>query len=161
MPPILPLLRALALSLALAAPAWAEPLAAREGWTIAESLKGYDRLLADLKDAVTVEGLVVVTEAGPTEAAARRGVEIPGNRVVGVHRNDYAVRVLDASLAATIEQPIRFLVVEAPDGTGRLAYERPSSVFTPYYAEGGDALRAVAAELDAAFAAIAERALAE
>jgi uncharacterized protein (DUF302 family) len=131
----------------------------REGWFVANSPKTYAVLLADLKQAVAAEKMGVVTEAGPTEAAAARGVTLPGNRVVGVFRPDFAIRALQASEAAMIEAPIRFYVTERPDGSSTLSYKTPSFVFAPYAAEGGAELAAVAAELDIVFAAIAARAL--
>ncbi len=149
-----------AVLLALAGPAVAGPLAPREGWEIARSDKPWAALLERLKASVQAEGMAVVTEAGPTEAARARGVTIPGNRVVGVFRNDFAVRTLEASTAAMIEAPIRFYVTEAPDGAGWLSYKRPSFVLAPYASEGGARLAAIAGELDALFARIAARALA-
>jgi uncharacterized protein (DUF302 family) len=153
----------LAVMLAAAAMALATgagSLAPREGWAVHDTGYPYAELLGRLREAVTAEGMIVVTEAGPTEAARSRGIEIPGNRVVGVFRNDFAVRALEASTAAMIEAPIRFYVTEEPDGTATLSYKLPSHVFAPYMAEGGAGLAAVAAELDAIFAAIAARATA-
>lgn len=143
-------------ALIISSPALA--LEPREGWRVHETEMSYEPLLDALREAVRAEGMGLVTEAGPTEAAASRGVEIPGNRVVGVFRNDFAVRALEASEAAMIEAPIRFYVTENPDGTATLSYKTPSHVFSPYAEEGGEALAAVAAELDEIFAAIAERA---
>jgi uncharacterized protein (DUF302 family) len=151
------LILALPLLAVLATPAAA--LEAREGWVVRATGKPYAALLDALKAAVAAEKFAVVTEAGPTEAAEARGVTIPGNRVVGVFRNDYAVRALAASEAAMIEAPIRFYVTENADGTATLSWKTPSHVFAPYANEGGAALAAVAEELDAAFAAIAARAV--
>jgi uncharacterized protein (DUF302 family) len=78
--------------------------------------------------------------------------------VIGVYRNDYARRMLEASLAAGIEAPIRFYLTENSDGSSTLSYRAPSAVFEPYFDEGGDALKALAGELDIVFAAIADRA---
>lgn len=153
-------------AMVLAASIWAAgavgagALEAREGWAVHPSSKNYASLLADLKEAVKAEKMGLVTEAGPTEAAkAKLGETIPGNRVVGVYRPDFAVRVLRASEAAMIEAPIRFYVTENADGTATLSYKTPSLVFAPYMAEGGAELEKAASELDAVFAAIAERAL--
>ncbi len=134
-------------------------ITARPGWEIHASSKDYATLLADLKSAVKDQGLAVVTEAGPTDAAAARGITLPGNRVVGVFANDYAVEILGLSTAAMIEAPIRFYVTEEADGTATLAYKTPTYVFAPYLPEAGDKLGSVAARLDAAFAAIATSAL--
>lgn len=146
--------------LALGHPALAGPIGPRDGWVIAESAKPYARLIDDLKAAVKAEKMIVVTQAGPTQAARARGIEIPGNRVLGVFNNDFAVRTLETSTAAMIEAPVRFYVTEGPDGAGWLSYKRPTAVFASYADEGGKALGEIAAELDAIFAAIADRALA-
>ncbi|MDR9440973.1 MAG: DUF302 domain-containing protein, partial [Halomonas sp.] len=86
------------LTLILAAPAAAEPRWPDQGWQVTSTSLAYDELLEALREAVEAEGMFVVTEAGPTEAAANRGVSIPGNRVVGVFRNDFAVRILRLSV---------------------------------------------------------------
>jgi uncharacterized protein (DUF302 family) len=135
----------------------AQALEPREGWVVQPVASGYGGALEALRAAIAAEGMVLVTEAGPTEAAASRGVTIPGNRLLGVFRNDFAVRALAASEAAMIEAPIRFYVSEQPDGTAVLAWKTPGHVLAPYLAEGGPKLAAVAAELDAIFAAIAAR----
>ncbi len=145
----------------IAGQAIAGPIAPRQGWAVHHAAQGYTELLDSLKAAIKAEGMHVVTQAGPTAAAKSRGIIIPGNRVVGVYRNDYAVRALAASTAAMIEAPIRFYVTENDDGTATLSYKTPSAVFAPYLDEGGAALSAIAAELDAIFAAIAARAVAE
>ncbi|MEM6680233.1 MAG: DUF302 domain-containing protein, partial [Pseudomonadota bacterium] len=61
----------------------AGPIDPRPGWAIAESDKDYATLLEDLRAAIKEEGMIKVTEAGPTGAAKARGIEIPGNRVLG------------------------------------------------------------------------------
>jgi len=150
---------AILIALAPAAAAGQSVMEARQGWRVEPTDKSYQTLLSDLKDAVKENGMGLVTEAGPTEVAASRGEEIPGNRVVGVFRNDFAVTIIRAVPAAMIEAPIRFMVMEEPDGTATLVYERPSSVFAPYMDEGGEVLREAAARLDTAFSAIADAAI--
>lgn len=154
-------LRALALAVlcAVAAAGPANALEPRPGWSVHASQKSYDAMIAALRAAVRDNGMAVVTAAGPTEAAAGRGVTIPGNRVLGVFRNDFAVRTLALSEAAMIEAPIRFYVTEQPDGTATLSFKRPSFVLAPYAADGGPALAEIGAELDAVFDAIAADAL--
>ncbi len=147
------------LMLLLAAPVSADPRWPEQGWEVEATTQGYDELLEALRTAVEIEGMFIVTEAGPTEAAARRGESIPGNRVVGVFRNDYAVRTLRLSIPAMIEAPIRFYATENEDGTATLAWKRPSHVLAPYVGEGGEALEEIGRELDAVFAAIATRAI--
>lgn len=151
----------LAAVLLVALPALAGSLAPREGWAVHDTGKTFDRLLEDLKSAIKAEGLFVVTQAGPTGAAKRRGITIPGNQVIGVFNNRYAVRVIRLSVPAMIEAPIRFYVTEDEDGTATLSYKTPGHVFAPYLAEGGKELEDVATELDSKFDAIAKRAVAE
>ncbi|KUJ85549.1 hypothetical protein AVO45_00710 [Ruegeria marisrubri] len=141
-----------------ASPLWSGDLGPREGWVVMPTAKSYDVLVSDVTEAVKARGLIVVTQAGPTKAAAARGITIPGNRVIGVFNNDYAVRVLESSTAAMIEAPIRFYVTENADGTATLSYKTPSLVFAPYMNEGGDALASIAGELDDRFQAIAQAA---
>ncbi|WP_424934049.1 DUF302 domain-containing protein [Amaricoccus macauensis] len=139
-----------------AAQVGAQSMEPREGWSVSPTTKSYADLVEATKDAITGEGFGVVTEAGPTEAAAQRGVEIPGNRVIGAFNNVYAVRILELSVPAMIEAPVRFYVTENEDGTAMLSYKLPSHVFAPYYDDAGEELETIAGELDAAFAAIAE-----
>ena len=155
-----PVLTFLVLVLSIfAGAAMARDLEPRDGWEVFPTEKTYDQLLTDVKAAVEASDMGVVTEAGPTEAAAGRGVTIPGNRVIGVFNNEVAVRVLELSTAAMIEAPIRLYVTENTDGTATLAYKTPSIVFTAYFEEGGSDLVNLASELDHAFAAIAVQAV--
>ncbi|SOH92700.1 Uncharacterized conserved protein, DUF302 family [Monaibacterium marinum] len=149
---LLPTLAALAL---LPTVALAGPLTEREGWVVMPTDKAYETLVDDVTAAVTANGYGVVTQAGPTGAAAQRGITIPGNRVIGVFNNDIAVRTLAISTAAMIEAPIRMYVTEDEDGTATLSYKTPTFVLSPYMAEGGDDLAAIATELDEGFASIA------
>lgn len=138
--------------------AQAQGLGDRDGWVVMASEKPFDVLLDDLKAAVKANKMGVVTQAGPTGAAANRGITIPNNRVVGVFNNVFAVRILELSTAAMIEAPIRFYLTEDDTGTATLSYKTPSFVFSPYMDEAGDDLGAAAAELDAIFLAIADAA---
>lgn len=131
----------------------------QDGWAVHDSDKPYQEMVDDVKTAAGNNGLGVVTEAGPTQAAADRGIEIPGNRVIGLFNNDYAVRILKASTAAMIEAPIRMYVTEAPDGTATLSYKLPTYVYKPYMEDGGKALTTAAEELETDFAAVATAAL--
>ncbi len=137
----------------------AQAVEPRDGWAVHASAKSYDDLIAAVKAAAQPAGLGVVTEAGPTGVALSRGIEIPGNRVIGLFNNDFAVRILGMSTAAMIEAPIRMYVTELEDGSAMLSYKRPSFVFAPYVDEAGEELAAAAAELDERFATVAEAAV--
>lgn len=155
------MLRALALSLALLAPPLAaEEIAPREGWVVMPTPHRFDTLVERVAKAVEAAPIAIVTQASASEGARGQGFSIPGNRVFGLFRNDYARRMLEASVAAGIEAPVRMYVTENADGTATLSWKRPSFVFAPYRDEGGAALEALAMELDAVFDVVAEAAAA-
>ena len=82
-----------------------ENLAPREGWAVLKTDKDFQTLVKDTRIAVKAQSLIVVTQAGPTAAAKKLGITIPGNRVIGVFNNDLAGNVLETSTAALIEAP--------------------------------------------------------
>ncbi len=139
--------------------AFASALETREGWVIHDTGKSFDELVGAVRAAVKKAPIAVVTQASASDGARSQGHEIPGNRVFGLYRNDYARRMLAASVASGIEAPIRLYVTENADGTASLSYKTPTAVFLPYFDEGGDALRDLATELDGIFDSVAEMAI--
>lgn len=133
----------------------------RDGWVLIDTGHAFADMVERLNAAVRAAEMGLVTRASASAGAKGRGITIPGNMVVGVYRNDFAVRMLDASVAAGIEAPIRFYLTERGDGGTTLSYKTPTRVFSPYFDEGGDALRELAAELDGIFEQIAAEATAE
>lgn len=121
------------------------PVAATSDIETVKTSKSFSELKQALDAAVKANEMLLVTRACASCGAAGRGIEIPGNMVVGVYRNDFALRMLAASLPAGIEAPIRFYLTENADGTASLSYRLPSTVFAPY--ENAD-LDAMATELD-------------
>jgi uncharacterized protein (DUF302 family) len=109
---------------------------------------GFDELVVRLERAIADHKMGLVAQASASRGAAARGVKIPGNAVLMVFRNDYAVRMLEASVPAGIEAPLRLYVTENPDGTASITYRLPSAVFAPY---GSGELDRMASELDAVF----------
>jgi uncharacterized protein (DUF302 family) len=139
----------------------AQALEPREGWIILQSGKSFGDLVKAVNAAVDEAPIRIVTQASASAGAKMQGITIPGNRVFGLYDNGYARRMLDASLAAGIEAPIRLYATENADGTSTLAYKTPSHVFAPYFGEGGAALRDLATELDGVFEGVARAAVAE
>ena len=148
-------------ALLLGTQAYADSVQPREGWAVYDTGLAHGALVDRVKAAAKANGLFVVTQAGPTGAAKKRGIVIPGNRVIGLFNNKFAVRAIRLSVAAMIEAPIRMYVTEDEDGSATLSYKTPSHVFSPYFDEGGQDLRDLAAELDESFKAIAAAATAE
>jgi uncharacterized protein (DUF302 family) len=112
----------------------------------------YSAMVEKLPKAVARNKMGVVAKASATLGAKKIGVTIPGNMVVMVFHPKFAVRMLQASVPAGIEAPLRFYITENADGTTTLTYRDPSSVFAPY---GSAELDKMARELDAIFASIA------
>ncbi len=154
---VFPILLAVFLGLG---PVQADSNAPREGWQVRSTSLSYQELVDGLKAAVKEADMLLVTQASASAGAKGRGLTIPGNRVLGVYRNDYAVRMLEASVAAGIEAPIRFYVTENADKTATLSWKTPSFVFAPYMDVGGEKLAGLAAELDGVFQSIADAAVA-
>lgn len=134
-----------------AAAEWPHP-----GTRALPSDKSFAELVKALNGAIKDNGMFAVSKA--SAGAKRRGIDIAGNMVIGVFRNDYAVRMLAASIEAGIEAPLRYYVTDDGDGTATLIYRTPSAVFAPY---GKAELNEIAGELDAIFAAIAAQAIGE
>lgn len=111
----------------------------------------FAQLLQRLETAIADNDMGLVAQASASRGAAARGVQIPGNAVLMVFRNDYAVRMLEASVPAGIEAPLRLYVTENANGTASVTYRRPSATFAPY---GSAKLDALAGELDPIFAKI-------
>lgn len=130
----------------------------RDGWKVHPTSFAYKELIDRVKAAIKANKMGVVTQAGPTGAAKNRGITIPGNRVIGVFNNKFAVEMLAASESAMIEAPVRFYVTEQPDGTATLSYKTPSLVFAPY-ADDSPEVMEIAARLDGVFAKIAGAAI--
>ena len=135
----------------------ASAVAGENSMTVTPTRYGFKTLVARLDTAIAKHKMYPVTRASASIGASSRGLKIKGNMVIGVYRNDFALRMLAASVPAGIEAPIRFYITENADGTASLAYRKPSVVFAPY--KGGAKLKALAAELDTIFAAIARDAV--
>ena len=66
--------------------------------------------------AIAKNGMNLVNRASASDGANGQGVTHRGDAVLGVFRNDFAVRMLWASVDAGIEAPIRLHLVEEPYG---------------------------------------------
>ena len=122
------------------------------GYHVMATPHGFAALVKRLNAAIKSNGMFAVTRASASAGASSRGITIPGNMIIGVYRNDFAVRMLEASIPAGIEAPLIFYVTENADGTASLSYRAPSATFAPY---GSAALDEMAGELDILFAKIA------
>ncbi|MBI5912026.1 MAG: DUF302 domain-containing protein [Betaproteobacteria bacterium] len=128
--------------------AGAQSAAPLPGTHTAASPYGFDALATRLEKAIEANKMGLVAQASASRGAAARGVNIRGNLVLMVFRNDYAVRMLAASVPAGIEAPLRLYVIEGANGKASVTWRAPSAVFAPY---GSAELDAIARELDPVF----------
>lgn len=135
--------------------AFAQSPPALPGTNSVTSTYAFDALAGRLEKSIESNKMGLVAQASASRGAAARGVKIRGNLVLMVFRNDYAVRMLAASVPAGIEAPIRIYLVEEADGKTSVTWRSPSAVFAPY---GGTELNAMARELDPVFEKIVREA---
>ena len=143
--PYLGLTATLFLVAAMGSPAGAGNATPYPGTEVHKTKHSFADLRSRLEKAIEDAGMFVVTAASASAGAKRRGISIPGNLVLGVYRNDFAVRMLKASVPSGIEAPLRFYVTENADGTATLTYRKPSAIFGVY---GSAPLDEMAGELD-------------
>jgi uncharacterized protein (DUF302 family) len=144
----------------LAGTAGAEMPAELDGFAIHPSGHSYPELVERLDAAIAASPLNKLSAASATVGARNLGQEIPGNMVVHAFAPVFAIRMLDASIVAGYEAPLRFYITENADGTATLAYQPASVVFAPYE-DGGEPLKTLAAELETIQTDIAEQAVGE
>jgi uncharacterized protein (DUF302 family) len=144
----------------MASTATAEMPETLDGFAIHRSAHDYATLVTRLDEAIAESPFNKLSAASATVGAKNLGQEIPGNMVVHAFAPNFAIRMLEASIAAGYEAPLRFYITENEDGTATLSYETASTVFAPY-ADGGEALKTLAAELEAIQDTIAEAAVGE
>ncbi len=141
----------LAFILSLPLSVHAENMTPYSGTRTITTNQSFGDLLENLKAAIKKNKMGLVAQASATKGAASIGKTIAGNHVLMVFRPDFAVRMLDASIAAGIEAPIRLYVTEGDDGKASLTYRLPSHVFGAYEVP---ALDDMGKELDVIFAEI-------
>ncbi len=134
------------MTLLMVTTARAEVPAPYSGTRVIETRQPFDAYIDNLTRAIGANKMAIVAQACATCGAKAIGRTIPGNRVIMIFNPYFAVRMLDASIAAGIEAPLRLYVTENPDGSARLTYRLPSQVFAPYDVP---ALNDMARELDA------------
>lgn len=150
-----------AVFLVVAAHAAFAEMTQRPGWVLIPTSHDHATLAGRVKTAAAKHKLGVVSQASATAGAKRvLNKTIPGNTVIGLYHPRFAVPMLEASIAAGIEAPIRVYITENADKTATLSYKKPSHVFSPYMDEGGEKLKTLATQLDLVFDALATEAAA-
>ena len=128
-----------------------------DGVEVHASRHDFTTLVERTAAAAEQGGLAVIGRASASAAAAKRGVTIPGDAVLMVFNNQYAVRLLKANPLAGIEPPLHLHIAETSDGGAAISYRLPSATFRPY---GDPSIDAVGAELDKIFSTVVAKAVA-
>lgn len=77
---------------------------------------GFDALVVEVREAVEAPPIAVVAEASASEDAEAQGSDTPGNRVLGLVRNDRARRMFEpAPRLPSKERPPSVARSRAPD----------------------------------------------
>ncbi|MCR9257525.1 MAG: DUF302 domain-containing protein [Alphaproteobacteria bacterium] len=116
----------------------------------------YGVFYRNLKSAVRKSPINILFVACAHCGAKSLGVTIRKNNVFHVYGPHFAVRMLEASVAAGFEAPLRLYTTEQADGTAALTYRLPTAAFAPY---GNADIDAMAEDLDAIFEQIVQDAL--
>jgi len=143
------------LVISLFAPAQADASDSQPGMTTVETGQLFKAYEARLKTAIKANKMGIVATACATCGAKAIGVTIAENRIIMIFNPHFAIRMLNASIDAGVEAPLRLYLTENTDGTAQLRYQKPTAVFAPY---GVPDLNAMAAELDKIVEAIVESA---
>lgn len=125
-----------------------------DGWAMTKTSYSWQELGERVTAAIEESPINKLSQASATVGAKNIGETIKGNMVIHAYAPNFAVRMLDASIAAGIEAPLRLYITENDDGGSTLSYKLPSELFAPYE-DGGEELQAMAAELDDILAEIA------
>ena len=77
----------------------------QSGWVVIDTHYPFPALVERLETAVRDQHMGLVTSASASEGAKAAGIQIPGNRVVGVFRNDFARRCWRQAYPQALRRP--------------------------------------------------------
>ncbi len=104
-----------------------------------------------LKASIEQQNLMVINEVDPQKMLRLVGVKTKGMRQIFFFHPRYMKRIYETNKQASIEPPLKFVVMEMPNGKVMVRYIRPSYKFSPYMG-----LNDLATELDKLTAVIAK-----
>lgn len=104
-----------------------------------------------LKTSIEEQNLMVINEVDPQKMLRLVGVRTKGMRQIFFFHPRYMKRIYETNKQASIEPPLKFVVMETPNGIVMVRYIRPSYKFNPYLG-----LNELATELDEIMAVIAK-----
>jgi uncharacterized protein (DUF302 family) len=103
----------------------------------------FDDTVAQLKQAIEAENLMVVAEVNAQQMLRMVGVRTGGMRQILFFHPRFMKQIVETNRNGGMEPPLKILVMERPDGAVMVRYHSPEHLFAPY---GG--LEGVAQELE-------------
>lgn len=104
-----------------------------------------------LKVSIEEQNLMVINEVDPQKMLRLVGVQTKGMRQIFFFHPRYMKQIYETNKQASIEPPLKFVVMEMPNGKVMVRYIRPSYKFSPY-----TGLNDLATELDELMVVIAK-----
>ncbi|MFY0654385.1 MAG: DUF302 domain-containing protein [Cyclobacteriaceae bacterium] len=114
-----------------------------DGSKMAMSKYSYNETVDILKGAIEEQNLMVIHEIDAQKMLRMAGKQVKGMKQIFYFHPKYMKMVMEANQAATIQIPLKLIVMEKPDGKVVVRYFKPSTILNKYKGE-----EAIAAELD-------------
>lgn len=106
------------------------------------SRHGFDETIAALEAAIQSQDLWIIARLDPQMLLAKGGYRIhPARQLLYFHPR-YMARLLSINPAAIVEAPLKFVVLEAPDGAVTVRHPDIGAAFTNY-----DSMQSLGSEL--------------
>lgn len=124
---------------------------APEYHVITKSIYDFSDTVELLKASIEAQNLMVINEVDPQKMLRLVGVKTAGMRQIFFFHPRYMKRIFETNKQASIEPPLKIVVMEMPNGKVMVRYIKPSYKFDPY-----NGLNDLATELDELMAIVAK-----
>jgi len=121
----------------------------KDGSSMAMSKYSYSETVDILKGAIEEQNLMVIHQIDAQKMLRMAGKQVGGMSQIFYFHPMYMRKVMEANPEATIQIPLKFIVMEKPDKTVVIRYFKPSAVLNQYEGEAG-----ISSELDGLVAKI-------
>lgn len=115
----------------------------KDGSSMVMSVYSFNETVDILKGAIEEQNLMVIHEVDAQKMLRMAGKEVNGMKQIFYFHPKYMRRVMEANPLATIQIPLKFIVMERPDKKVVLRFFKPSAVLANYEGE-----QEIANELD-------------
>ena len=124
---------------------------APEYHVLTKSIYDFSDTVELLKASIEAQNLMVINEVDPQKMLRLVGVKTAGMRQIFFFHPRYMKRIFETNKQASIEPPLKIVVMEMPNGIVMVRYINPSYKFDPY-----NGLDDLATELDELMAVVAK-----